>query len=503
MFTKILIANRGEVAVRIINACRDLGIATVLVCTPVDKDSLPVKLADECCLLTQNGSVNPYLDMQQIIDAAKRTNADALHPGYGFLSENADFAKLCGANSIQFIGPSPSILKKMGDKIEAKRVVFSMGIPIVPGCLQPVDEIEQIKTVVQEIGFPVVIKAVAGGGGRGIRVAHHDGEISSVFQSVQKEAEMAFGNSPIYVEKFIKDPRHIEFQVVADRHGNVVHLGERECSIQRRHQKLIEEAPSTALTPELREKMGEAAVSIAKNIGYEGLGSIEFLLDGERFYFMEMNPRLQVEHAITERITGIDLVKEQIRIAYGKSLKYTQEKICYIGWSIECRINAESVSKGFAPSWGTITKHSLPAGQGISISSAVDEGSVVSPHYDSMIAKLIVHGADRQEAIAKAKQALQEYCIEGIETTIPMHAAILEEPGFVAGDTDTSFISKYGIIEKLVEAPCDKIAVIAAAVSCYLKSKQLSMSSDPGSGVDPWVMAARHEAVHGRGAYGW
>jgi acetyl-CoA carboxylase biotin carboxylase subunit len=266
---------------------------------------------------------------------------------------------------------------------------------------------------------------------------------------------------------------------------------------------LVEEAPSTALTPELREKMGEAAVTIAKNIGYESLGSVEFLLEGEQFYFMEMNPRLQVEHAITERITGIDLVKEQIRIAYGKQLKYTQDKVCYIGWSIECRINAESVKKGFAPSWGTIKRHKLPKGQGISISSAVDEGSVVSPHYDSMIAKLIVHGADRQEAIAKAKQALQEYCVEGVETTIPMHQAILEEPGFVAGDTDTSFINKYGIIEKLVEAPDSKIAVIAAAVSCYLKSKKLSMPSGSGDGMDPWVMAARHDAVHGNGAYGW
>ncbi|MBW2999075.1 acetyl-CoA carboxylase biotin carboxylase subunit [Candidatus Woesearchaeota archaeon] len=502
MFKKILIANRGEAAVRVIEACKDLGITSVVIYTQPDKDSLPVHLADENHLLEKNGNnLNPHLDMQQIIDIAKKANADALHPGYGFLSENADFAQLCEENKIKFIGPSPTVMKKMGDKIEAKQSVSDMDIPVVPGFLKPVEQLEQIQTLAQDIGFPVILKAASGGGGKGIRVANGKEDVTPAFQSVQKEAEMAFGNSPIYIEKFIKNPRHIEFQVVADQHGNVVHLGERECSIQRRHQKLVEEAPSAALTPKMRENMGQAAVTIAKNIGYEGVGSVEFLLDGNKFYFMEMNTRLQVEHAITERITGIDLVKEQINIAYGNSLPYTQDKICYKGWAIECRINAESVKKNFTPSWGTIKKYNPPEGPGISISSAVVSGSDVSPHYDSMIAKLIVHGSDRQEAITRAKHALHEYTIDGVETTISLHKTILDEPSFVTGEIDTSFIDKYQIVEKVSQTPHNNHVIIAAAVSHYLKSKDLSMPENDKP--DPWIMAARHEAMHSLGAYGW
>ena len=466
MFTKILIANRGEAAIRIIRACKELGITSVVIHTEAEKDSLSARLADENHLLKNNGSPNPYLDMHQIIAIAKKNNADALHPGYGFLSENADFAHLCEENDIKFIGPSSKVLKKVGDKIEAKQLVSEMGIPT----------------------------------GRGIRVVYGEEDVTSAFQSVQKEAEVAFGNSPLYIEKFIRNPRHIEFQVVADRHGNVVHLGERECSIQRRHQKLVQEAPSTALTPELRESMGQAAVDIAKSIGYEGIGTVEFLLDGRKFYFMEMNPRLQVEHTITERITGIDLVKEQIKIAYGNSLPYIQAKIRHNGWAIECRINAESVGRNFAPSWGKIKKYIPPIGPGISISSAVDAGSAVSPHFDSMIAKLIVHGEDRKEAISRAKHALHKYVIEGVETTISLHKTIFGEPSFVAGETNTEFINEYKIVEKVNGKP-KKHVISAAAISHYLKSKCHSM---PENGkADPWIITGRREAMQSLGAHRW
>jgi acetyl-CoA carboxylase biotin carboxylase subunit len=501
MFSKILIANRGEAAVRIIKACKELGITCAAIHTQADGNSLPAQLADENYLLKENGSPNPYLDMQQIIKIAKKANADALHPGYGFLSENAEFAQLCEENDIQFIGPPPKVLRKMGDKAEAKQLVSGMGIPTVPGHPDPVDRLEQIRSLVEEIGFPLVLKAASGGGGRGIRVVYDNEEVPSAFQSVQKEATVAFGSSPLYVEKFITNPRHIEFQVVADRHGNVVHLGERECSIQRRHQKLIEEAPSTALTPELRASMGEAAVTIARNIGYEGVGSVEFLLEGKKYYFMEMNPRLQVEHTITEMITGIDLVQEQIKIAYGNTLSYTQTKIRQKGWAIECRINAESVRRGFTPSWGKITKHIPPLGPGVSISSAVDAGSAVSPLYDSMIAKLIVHGADRKEAIDRAKHALHKYVIEGVETTISLHRAILDEPNFVAGQINTAFLNMNQVIEKLGKANNHNRVIIAAAVSHYLKSKGLSMPEL--SGVDPWIIAGRHEAMRNLAVQRW
>jgi acetyl-CoA carboxylase biotin carboxylase subunit len=500
VFKKILIANRGEAAIRIIKACKELGITSVVIHTEAETTSLPTQLADETHILKNNGNPNPYLDMHQIIEIAKKNNADALHPGYGFLSENADFAQLCEENGIKFIGPSSKVLEKVGNKIEAKQLVSEMGIPTVPGYSRPVEQFEQVTALAQEIGFPVVLKAVAGGGGRGIRVVHGKDDVTSAFQSVQKEAALAFGNTPIYIEKFIRNPRHIEFQVVADRHGNVVHLGERECSIQRRHQKLVQEAPSPALTPELRASMGQAAVDIAKSIGYEGIGTVEFLMDGRKFYFMEMNPRLQVEHTITERITGIDLVKEQIRIAYGNPLPYTQIKISHKGWAIECRINAESVRKNFAPSWGKIKKYIPPIGPGISISSAVDAGSAVSPHFDSMIAKLIVHGDDRREAIDRAKHALHKYVIEGVETTIALHKTIFGEPSFVAGETNTEFINEYKIVEKVNGKP-KKHVIIAAAISHYLKSKGLSVPENGKS--DPWIIAGRREAMQSLGAYKW
>lgn len=509
MFKKILIANRGEVAVRIINACKELGITSVLIHTENEKDSLPVNLADEKYILKQkdngNGiSINPYLDMHQIITIAKNSRAQAIHPGYGFLAENSGFAQLCKDNDIKFIGPSPEVMRRMGDKLEAKSFVSQLNIPVVPGYPRPVQDIKQVQSISKDIGFPVILKAAAGGGGRGIRVVNNKEELMVSFQSVQKEVQAAFGDSKIYVEKCIMDPRHIEFQIVGDKHGNVVHLGERECSIQRKHQKLIEEAPSTALTPELRTQMGQAAVLIAKSTGYEGAGSVEFILDGENYYFMEMNTRLQVEHAITERITGIDLVKEQIRIAYGNTLSYSQEDINLNGWAIECRINAESIERSFMPSIGTITKYDSPEGPGISLSSCVDTGSVIFPDYDSMIAKLIVYGNDREEAIARTRDALEQYNIEGVETTIPLHKAIVKDPFFISGEINTSFINNRGIIERFngVSEVCRKSRqnnhknnhiIIAAAIAHHLRARNISLPAI--SSTDPWTAATRQETV--------
>jgi acetyl-CoA carboxylase biotin carboxylase subunit len=446
--------------------------------------------ATEDYLLVKKGSKSPYLDMEQIISIAKIAGADAIHPGYGFLSENADFAKMCIENGIVFIGPSPQVIRKAGNKIEAKRFVSDLGIATIPGYSKPIMSIDQIKAIASEFGLPLMLKAAEGGGGRGIRIVKVIEDLESAFQSVKREALAAFESTAIYVEKHIEKPRHIEFQIVADGSGNVVHLGERECSIQRRHQKLVEEAPSTALSTELRDKMGAAAVSIARGLGYKGIGSVEFLLKGTDFYFMEINPRLQVEHGITEKITGVDIVKEQIRIAYGSSLSYGQEDIKSRGWAIEFRINAESAIHNFKPSWGIITKYIQPIASGISISSAVREFSDVSPHYDSMIAKLIAHGSDRKEAIGRAIDALGAFVVSGIDTTIPLHKEILRHPAFIEGDTSTSFLSEHNVIEKLKLR--NRRLIIAAAVSHYLRSRL----SIPENTADRWVSAARLEAMN-------
>lgn len=506
MFNKILIANRGEVAVRIINVCKELGIISALIYAENEADSLPARLADEKWRLKNNMScdgtsgLSPYLDMHQIISIAKDSGAEAIHPGYGFLAENAGFAQLCDENGIKFIGPSPRAMKIMGDKIEAKQFVASLNIPVIPGYPRPVEEAEKVQALAKDIGFPIILKAAAGGGGRGIRVVNNKEELTVAFNSVQREVQAAFGDSRIYIEKYIPDPRHIEFQIIGDSHGNVIHLGERECSIQRRHQKLIEEAPSTALSPDLRLKMGRASVDIAREICYEGAGSVEFILDGGNYYFMEMNTRLQVEHAITERITGIDLVKEQIRIASGRPIGYSQDDIRFNGWAIECRINAESIRRQFMPSTGKITVCDSPSGDGISIISCVETGSMVFPDYDSMIAKLIVHGSDRNEAISRTRDALKKYTIEGVETTIPLHRAIIDDPGFIAGKTSTSFIKESRVIEKLNSLARNhgksSLVLIAAALKHHLSARSAKMASVPVTlAADPWIAATRRETV--------
>jgi len=443
MFKKILIANRGEIAVRIIRACKELNIQTVAVFSEADADALHVHIADEAYCIGPTLSSKSYLNSQNILTAARLSGAEAIHPGYGFLSENADFARACEKAGIEFIGPSATAIEQMGDKNTARNTMINAGVPVVPGTKSIIKEAEEAVSVAREIGYPVIIKATAGGGGKGMRVANNEEDLISSIQQAQKEALAAFGNGGVYLEKYILEPRHIEIQVLADKYGQVIHLGERDCSIQRRHQKLLEEAPSPALTEELRHKMGEAAVKAAKSVQYHGVGTIEFLLDAtNNFYFMEMNTRIQVEHPVTELVTGIDLIKEQILVAAGKHLSFTQEDVQIKGHAIECRINAENYAKNFMPSPGKIETYLTPGGNGVRIDSACYAGYTVSPFYDSMIAKLIVYGSNREEAIAKMKRALDEYYIEGIFTTIPFHQQLLKHPMFVSGNITTNFLEE-------------------------------------------------------------
>jgi acetyl-CoA carboxylase biotin carboxylase subunit len=441
MFKKVLIANRGEIAVRVIRACRELGISTVAVYSEADRDALHVTLADEAYCIGPAAGKESYLNMTNLLSTATLVGVDAIHPGYGFLAENADFAELCAACNITFIGPSPAAIAKMGDKTTAKETMKAAGVPTVPGTDGIIEDLDDAVKTAGEIGYPVIVKATAGGGGKGMRVVHNEEELKRAITLAQKEAEANFGNPGVYLEKFLVEPRHIEIQVLADNYGNVIHLGERDCSIQRRYQKLIEEAPSPALTPELRERMGEAAVRAAKSVNYSGAGTVEFLLDKEgNFYFMEMNTRIQVEHPVTEFITGIDLVKEQIRVAAGEKLSITQEDVRFDGWAIECRINAERPDKNFMPSPGTIEFYLPPGGNGVRVDSACYPGYRITPFYDSMIAKLIVWGKDRKEAIDRMNRALKEFAIEGVHTTIPFHLKVLNHPKFVSGDFHIQFL---------------------------------------------------------------
>ncbi|QRG70143.1 acetyl-CoA carboxylase biotin carboxylase subunit [Brevibacillus choshinensis] len=443
MFTKVLVANRGEIAVRIIRACRELGIATVAVYSEADREALHVQLADEAYCIGPTASKDSYLNMPRIMSIALLTKADAIHPGYGFLAENASFAQLCQDCSITFIGPDPDAITKMGDKSEAKATMSLASVPLVPGTEGLIGDIEEALEVAASIGYPVIVKATAGGGGRGMRLAYDEQELTKAIHQAQKEAESAFGNAGVYLEKYVEEPRHVEIQIMADKHGNAVYLGERDCSIQRRHQKLVEEAPSPALDGELREKMGQAAVAAAKAVRYHGAGTVEFLLDKHgQFYFMEMNTRIQVEHPVTEMITGIDLIKEQISVAAGNPLSFTQEDVKINGWAIECRINAENPSKNFMPSPGKVTGYLPPGGYGVRVDSAVYPGYEISPFYDSMVAKLIVWGTDRSEAIARMRRALDEFVIEGVHTTVPFHEKLLVHPDFVAGQFATNFLEK-------------------------------------------------------------
>lgn len=443
MIKKILIANRGEIAVRIIRACREMGIETVAVYSEADKDALHTKLADEAVCIGPAPSQESYLSMDRIISATIVTGADAIHPGFGFLSENSKFAELCEQCNITFIGPGSDVIARLGNKQEARNTMVAAGVPVIPGSKEPVYDAQTGEAIASQIGYPVIIKAALGGGGKGMRVAQTPEEFRQSFQTAQKETQMAFADNTMYIEHFVQHPRHIEFQILADAYGNVVHLGERDCSIQRNHQKLIEESPSVALSETLRQQMGEAAVKAAKAAGYVNAGTIEFLLEkNNNFYFMEMNTRIQVEHPVTEWVTGIDLIKEQIRIASGKKLAYRQEDIHLTGHAIECRINAENPAKGFRPSPGTITDVYLPGGKGIRIDSAIYSGYTIPPYYDSMVAKLIVWAKNRKEAIHKMQSAMGEVIIEGIDTNVDYQYDILNHPDYQSGNIDIEFISE-------------------------------------------------------------
>lgn len=434
MFKKVLIANRGEIAVRIIRACRELGLHTVTVYSTADKHALHAQIADEAVCIGPAATKDSYLNAAAIIEAAKLTGADALHPGFGFLSENADFAQLCLDNGIEFIGPSPRSIRMLGDKAAAKETMKAAGVPVIPGSDGAVPDIKTAKVLCSAMGCPVMIKASAGGGGRGIRLVNTPEELEPAIMAAKQEADSFFGDDSVYMEKYIENPKHIEVQILADKQGNAVYLGERDCSMQRRNQKVLEETPSTAANEELREKMGRAAVSAAKACGYYNAGTIEFLLDSNgHFYFMEMNTRIQVEHPITESVTGIDLVKQQILTAAGEPLPFAQEDITLRGHSIECRINAESPEKNFCPSPGTITALHIPGGPGIRVDSSVYQGYTIPPYYDSMIAKLIVHAPTRQDAIAKMKWALSEFIVEGVDTNIDFQLSLIRDPEFEKG----------------------------------------------------------------------
>jgi len=443
VFKKILIANRGEIALRIIRACKEMGIKTVAVHSTADANSLHVRFADESVCIGPPKSADSYLNVPSIISAAEITDAEAIHPGYGFLAENSSFAEVCNSTGIRFIGPSPESIKLMGDKARARETALTAGVPVLPGSNGVVTEENSAIEIARELGFPVIVKAAAGGGGKGMRVVMDETDFANAFVMAQAEALAAFSNADVYIEKYILEPRHIEMQMIADEKGNTVYLGERECSIQRRHQKLIEEAPSVIVDEGLRKRMGEMAVAVAKSVKYRNAGTVEFLMDEKRnFYFMEMNTRIQVEHPVTEMVTGIDLVKEQIRIAAGLPLSFTQNDIKIKGHSIECRINAECPDK-FTPSPGTITAFNPPGGPGVRVDTFAYTQYVIPPYYDSMIAKLIVYADTRDDAIRRMQRALDEFIVEGVKTTIPMHKKILADPDFQQGDISTKFMERY------------------------------------------------------------
>ncbi|MBI3318064.1 MAG: acetyl-CoA carboxylase biotin carboxylase subunit [Candidatus Omnitrophica bacterium] len=443
MFSKILIANRGEIAVRIIRACKELGIRTVAVYSEADLDSLHVRLADEAVCIGAAPSAGSYRNIPALISAAEITDVEAIHPGYGFLSENAHFAEICESCKILFIGPSPEAIQMMGDKIEAKKMMGKAGIPLIPGSPGPVASKEEALKVAKEIHYPVIIKAAAGGGGKGMRVAHNDVRLISALMTAQAEAEAAFGIPDVYIEKYIDRPRHVEIQVIGDSQGRVVSLGERDCSIQRRHQKLLEESPSPVVDSKMRKRMGEAAVRGARGVDYTSLGTIEFLVDSQgNFYFMEMNTRVQVEHPVTEAVTGIDLIKEQIRIASGERLSFGQEDVRFSGHAIECRINAEDPENDFLPCPGEVKGYLPPGGPNVRVDSHLYAGYRVPPHYDSLLAKVIAHGRTRREAIATMRRALEEMVVEPVKTTIPFHRKVLNDPAFLEGKYSTDYVER-------------------------------------------------------------
>lgn len=442
MFQKVLIANRGEIALRIIRTCREMGIKTVAVYSSADRDSLHVRYADQDICIGPPQSKQSYLNFAQILSAAEITDADAIHPGYGFLAENADFAQLCEQCKIKFIGPSSDSIRRMGDKIAARKAAKDARIPLLPGSDGPVKTAEEARVLANKIGFPVIVKASGGGGGRGMRIAHTEVSLPSAFQAASNEAEAAFATGEVYVEKFLLNPRHVEIQILGDSKGNIIHLGERDCSTQRRHQKLIEESPSPGVDEKLRRLMGDAAIKLAKAVNYEGVGTVEFLVEGREYYFMEMNTRIQVEHPVTEEVMGLDLIQQQLLVASGEKLTLSQKNIQHRGHAIEFRINAEDPAKNFAPSPGKITAFHVPGGRGVRVDTHAYQEYFIPPYYDSMIAKLIIHGANRDEAIRRAARALDEFVVEGIKTTIPFHQMMLRNEKFRAGQMSTNSLEE-------------------------------------------------------------
>ena len=507
MFAKILIANRGEIAVRVIRACRELGIRTVAIYSDVDRDSLHVRFSDEAYHCGPPPARESYLVAERVLEIARSCGADAIHPGYGFLAENGDFADQCAAAGVAFIGPPGDVMRKMGDKVTARQTMQKAGVPIVPGTTRALTD-EEATAFAKEIGLPVMVKASAGGGGKGMRLVRHEKELAQALERARGEAKASFGDDSLYVEKFVAEPRHIEIQVLADSHGNVIHLGERECSIQRRHQKVLEEAPGNGITPQLRERMGKAAVAAAQAVDYVAAGTCEFLVDkNDEFYFLEMNTRVQVEHAITEAVTGIDIVKAMIRAAAGEELGIRQEDVKITGHAIEARIYAEDPDKDFVPSPGEVIVYRPADGIGIRVDSGVYQGATVTVHYDPMVAKLIAWGVDRQEAIDRLKRALSEYVVKGIKTSIPFHQKVMRHPVFLAGTYDTGFIEEHMDGGKGREELLDgdeevtRAAYMLAAIAAYRRDKEraqraASVRTGEGDG-DPWKDFGRRSAMRG------
>jgi acetyl-CoA carboxylase biotin carboxylase subunit len=504
MFKKILVANRGEIAVRVMRACRELGIKPVAVYSEADKESLHVRYAEESYCIGPGQPSESYLNMDKILEVAEASGSEAVHPGYGFLSQIPAFAEKCESNGIEFVGPSSEVLEKMGDKVMARKTMARAGVPIIPGSMDPVKDEDEVVEVAERIGYPVLIKAVYGGGGKGMRVVHSKDEARQAMELARLEAETSFKSSEVYVEKLLVKPRHIEFQILADKHGNVVHLGERECSIQRRYQKLLEETPSPMMTDKLRGIMGETAIRATRASNYTNAGTVEFLVDnGGNFYFLEMNTRLQAEHLITEMVTGVDIVKEQIRIAAGEELRYEQEDIRMRGHAINCRINAEDPHRDFTPYPGTITRYHPPGGPGVRVDSALYAGYTIPIFYDSLVAKLAVWGLDRDEAIARMRNALNEYVIEGIKTTIPLHKKILDDECFRRGEVHTGLVQER--IGNLVaeEYECEQVAVLLAALADHQSSWREGLTVIPfrrPEKLSAWKMAGRLESMRELGS---
>jgi acetyl-CoA carboxylase biotin carboxylase subunit len=504
VFKKILVANRGEIALRVMRACREMGISPVAVYSDVDRNALHVRYADEAHLLGPAPPRESYLNIKKIIQVARRSRVQAIHPGYGFLAENADFAEACQKAGIVWIGPPPDAIRCMGDKVAARRVVSEAGVPVVPGT-DAMYDLAQAAAAAIDIGFPVLVKAVAGGGGKGIRLVNDPADVEAALRVASSEALTAFDDSAVFIEKFMEPVRHIEVQVLADDHGNTVAMGERECSIQRRHQKLIEESPSMAVGVELREQLCRAAVAVARAAGYRNAGTVEFLMDRDhRFYFLEMNTRLQVEHPVTELVTGTDLVMEQIRIAAGDELSFRQEDVRLSGWAMECRITAEDPFNNFMPSLGHVDYVGEPSGPGVRVDSALYSGTDLPYHYDPMVAKLITWGRNREEAVQRMRRALREFVIVGVETNIPFHLQMLADARFLAGDISTAFLEKEFLLTPRRDGTGEEVALLAAALLTHLKRRSAPLTRAPAGARSAWRAAGRGAAFEGRvGGTGW